>query len=115
MPSGSLMTLEIIESLENFLERRRPPENIRDKLDLDYKIEKQSVVILEIRPRWNKPEEKMESGIAKATFVKTKNHWKVFWMRSDLKWHSYSPKPDVKTIKDFVKLVEEDEFSCFWG
>ena len=110
-----LKTLEVIETMENFIYKRRPPENIRHQLDLSYKIENQSIIIFEIRPKWNKPDEKMESPIAKTTYVKEKNHWKVFWQRADLKWHSYTPKPIVKNLKEFVKLVDEDKHACFWG
>jgi hypothetical protein len=115
MAFDPLQTLEVIEAMENFLSKRRPPEEIRNKVDLGYKIEDQSILILEIRPQWNDPSIIREQPIAKATFVKSKNKWKVFWMRSDLKWHSYSPKPTVKSVRDFTKLVEEDEYHCFWG
>jgi hypothetical protein len=32
-----------------------------------------------------------------------------------LKWTLYDPKPKVKSLKDFLKLVEEDEYHCFRG
>ncbi|GIL22121.1 MAG: hypothetical protein BroJett042_06340 [Bacteroidota bacterium] len=115
MAVDSLKTLEIIEVMENFLEKERPPVHIRAKLDIGYKIENQSVYILEIRPQWNNPSVIREYPIAKTTYIKAKNHWKVFWMRQDLKWHSYSPKPTVKKLADFVKLVDEDAHHCFWG
>jgi hypothetical protein len=115
MAIDTFQTVDIIEVMENFIERRRPPESIRHQLDLSYKIEDQSVLVFELRPRWNKPEEIMECNIAKATFVKTKNLWSIFWQRSDLKWHSYTAHPTVKTLKGFVKLVVEDKHSCFWG
>lgn len=110
-----LQTLDVIEVMENFLLRKRPPEHIRNQLDIGYKIEAQSVFIFEIRPQWNKPEIFNENPIAKATFVKSKNYWKVFWMRADLKWHSYSPKPTVMNLQAFAKLVEEDKRHCFFG
>jgi len=115
MPIDSLQALDIIEAMENFIERRRPPENLRDQLDLSYRIEGQSIVVFEIRPRFNKPSVKLECSIAKTTFVKAKNHWKIFWKRADLKWHSYGPAPTVNSIEEFVKLIEEDKYSCFWG
>ena len=40
--------------------------------------------------------------------------WKAYWQRADLKWHRYDPDPEVDTINDFIKLVEEDEFGCFF-
>lgn len=110
-----MQTLDVIEALENFLYKRRPPEELQNQVDIAYKIENQSVIIYEIRPLWNSPEEHIESAIAKTTYVKTKLHWNVFWMRSDMKWHTYQPKPFVKTIKEFTDLVDEDKHFCFWG
>ncbi|MEI6949934.1 DUF3024 domain-containing protein [Paraflavisolibacter sp. H34] len=115
MATDVLQAVEVIEAMENFLERRRPPEKIRHQVDLCYRIEDQSVIIVELRSRLDKPDETIEIPVAKATFVKTENQWKVFWQRADLKWHSYSPKPTVKNIRDFVKLVDEDKQGCFWG
>lgn len=115
MALDPLQTLDVIEAIENFLSRKRPPEEIRKKVDFGYKIEGQSVFIFEIRPQWNDPTIIHEHAIAKTTFVKSKNKWKVFWVRGDLKWHSYSPKPTVKSIAEFAKLVEEDKHHCFWG
>lgn len=88
---------------------------MRHKIDLTYSIDKQSITILELRPGWAQPETTVEINIAKATFVQTKNCWKVFWQRSDLKWHSYTPSPTVQTVSEFVKVVEEDKHHCFWG
>lgn len=98
-----------------FLAKKRPPEPIRKELDLIYRIEGQSVLVYEVRPRWNNPSEIMEEPVAKTTFIKAHNHWKVFWMRADLKWHSFPPKPIVKTIDHFFQLVVEDEHYCFFG
>ena len=108
-------TLNIIETMENFIAHRRPPIEIRDRLDLSYKIIDQSVIIHEIRPRFDNPEIKMEPAIAKTTFIKSNNTWKVFSIHADLKWHIYPPKPIVKSLKEFLKLVEEDSHGCFWG
>jgi hypothetical protein len=32
-----------------------------------------------------------------------------------MKWHGYEPVPQVDTLQEFLELVEEDEFACFWG
>jgi hypothetical protein len=39
----------------------------------------------------------------------------VFWMRRDLKWHRYEPASEVKTIEDFLAVVDKDAYACFWG
>ena len=98
-----------------FIEKRRPPAHIRPKLDLGFRVTGQSVEIFEIRPQWDKPEVKRQHSVAKATFVKSENVWRVFWQRHDLKWHRYEPAPVVESLEAFVTLVNEDKHACFWG
>ncbi|NDP62944.1 MAG: DUF3024 domain-containing protein [Polaromonas sp.] len=103
------------KSLTEFIARRRPPLHIRGQLDIGYRIEGRSVEIFEIRPDRKDACVRHESPVAKATFVRTKGIWKVFWMRSDLKWHSYEPKAKVNTLKEFLGAVDRDEHSCFFS
>jgi hypothetical protein len=98
-----------------FIEKHRPEPHIRPNLDLSFRMEGQSVEIFEIRPHWNNPKEKHEIPIAKATYVKTRQSWRVFWQRSDMKWHRYDPAPEVRLIEDFLVLVDQDEGGCFFG
>lgn len=63
----------------------------------------------------DQPVEKIETLIAKATYVKAQNVWRVFWMRQDLKWHIYDPAPEVSSLKQFAQLVHEDKHACFFG
>lgn len=108
--------IEMIQQAGNgFLVIRRPPPEIRDQVDLAYKIESQSVIIYEIRAGWPDPAAKFEAPAAKATYVKSNDRWKIYWMRADLKWHGYDPVPEVAVITDFFKIVHEDEYFCFWG
>jgi hypothetical protein len=53
--------------------------------------------------------------VAKTTYVKSSNNWKVYWLRANGNWYSYEPKPTVKSFTDFITLVEEDKHHCFWG
>lgn len=101
--------------ISQFIEQRRPPPHIRDQLDLGFRVQGQSVEIFEIRPVWRDPGKKMESPVAKASYVKTSDTWKVFWQRADLKWHRYDLNPEVETLEEFLAIVEKDECACFWG
>ena len=103
------------KELEKFLDLRRPPPHVRDELDISYRIEDQSVEIFEVRPQWDDPSKKIEASVAKTTYVKKEKHWKVFWQRQDLKWHSYEPMKIVSTFEEFLRLVHEDKHSCFFG
>ena len=73
MALSEFETKKVEKVLSAFLERRRPPPHIRSKPDIAYRISGQSVEIFEVRPRWDKPAEKMESPVATATYVKTTN------------------------------------------
>jgi hypothetical protein len=105
----------IEKAMEAFMKRRRPPPEIRPKLDFGYRVVKQSVELFEIRPVWNNPTEKRESPFAKATYVKTTGAWRLFWQRADLKWHGYEPAPYVRDIEEFLEVVAEDAHACFFG
>ena len=103
------------KALAQFLEKRRPPEHIREQLDIGYRMNGQSVEIFEVRPDWRDKSKKMETPVAKATFVRTRNRWNVFWKRRDLKWHGYEPNPEVQSLEAFLHVVDRDEYCCFFG
>lgn len=105
-----------IEALtDELLDKRRPPVELRDQVDIGFKIEKQSVIIFEIRPSWRNPDQKTERMLAKATFISSQKIWKIYWQRADLKWHSYEPLSKTDKFEDFLAAVDEDKFGCFWG
>ena len=112
----SKFEIKRIESIiSKFVESKRPPVHIRNKVDLNFRVSNQSVEIFEIRPQYSKPNVKIEISVAKATYVKSREVWSIYWMMSDLKWHRYAPNPEVKLLEDFVTIVGEDENRCFWG
>ncbi|HLR16590.1 MAG TPA: DUF3024 domain-containing protein [Alcanivoracaceae bacterium] len=98
-----------------FLGDRRPPVEIRPKLDFDVRVTGQSVQIVEIHPHFREPSKVIESPVAKATYVKKSQRWKIYWMRSDLNWHSYTPEPESRSIEEFFAIVNADENGCFFG
>jgi hypothetical protein len=103
------------KQLETFLSKHRPPAHVRSQLDIGYRIKNQSVEIFEIRPDFRDETNKIEISVAKATFVKTKKNWKIYWQKSDQKWHSYDPEPSVKSIDAFLDVVSNDDHACFFG
>jgi hypothetical protein len=98
-----------------YVQKRRPPVHVRPQLDIGFQVSGNSVEIFELRPAWKQPTEILKEPVAKATFVKTRDVWKVFWQRADLKWHSYDPAPTVGSIEKFLELVDADPHGCFWG
>lgn len=116
MAFSEIEVARVKKALDAFMAKRRPAPDVRAKLDLASRVSGQSVEIFEVRPRWRgNPGETMEHAVAKATFVRARGVWRVFWMRQDLKWHQYPPMPEVRSIDAFCDLVAEDRHACFFG
>ncbi|MEH6515382.1 MAG: DUF3024 domain-containing protein [Halioglobus sp.] len=98
-----------------YIDTHRPPAHIRAQLDIGFRVTDQSLEFFDIRPRWDNPSEILEHPFAKTTFVKKSRTWKVYWMRQDLKWHSYEPAAEVNTLEEALSVVSEDAFACFRG
>ena len=98
-----------------FVAKRRPPAHLRDQVDLSFRFDGRSVEIFEIRPRWDNPAQRVEEAVAKARYLKSRDRWLVYWQRADLKWHKYDPMPEVRTVGAFLRLVDDDEYACFFG
>ncbi len=101
--------------VDAYIQSRRPPPHLRDQLDLSFCIQDQSIVIFELRAVFHQPGLKIESPVAKTTYVRTQNHWKLFWMRQDLKWHGYEPHLFSDTLEQALAVVGADQHACFWG
>ena len=113
MAFSELEIKRIQKLADSFLEKRRPPAHLRKELDLGYHIDGNSIVIFEIRPVWNNPERTIEEPVAKTTYVKKSDIWKVYWQRADLKWHGYDPDPEVNR-EILVGSLMRSEF-CLFG
>jgi len=103
------------KTARDFVEARRPPAHLRGQLDLGYRIVGQSVEIFEVRPAYWDPAERLENKIAKATYVKRADEWRIYWQRADLKWHRYEPHPTATSLEEVLTVVGEDRCCCFFG
>ena len=113
------LTTEQIESvkkmMDEFIEEHRPPVEIRSKLDIGWRLVDQSVYLFEIRPDWLHPDVIRHSDYAKATWLKTQRHWKVYWQRANGDWNHYEPLDNVVNLQRFLIEVEKDPHHCFRG
>ncbi len=98
-----------------FVETRRPIPEKRNKLDFSFRVKGQSFEILEIRPQWDDPTKKIEGSVAKATYVKSTKKWKLYWQRSDMKWHGYKPFIESNSLEEILEVINQDKYGCFWG
>lgn len=102
-------------AVTRFIEARRPPLHLRDQVDLSFRLRGQSVEIFEVRPAYRDPSTRIEHAVAKATYVRSANNWRIYWQRADLKWHRYGPCPEARSVDRFLEIVGADPHGCFFG
>jgi len=106
----------ILEQLEReFWSLRRPPHELRDKIREGQRISGQSVELFFTRPSFRDRKRWIEDSVAKVTYVRSRDHWRIYWKRADLKWHSYPPMPRTKTLSAALRIIHEDAKCCFFG
>jgi hypothetical protein len=103
-----------LAALKWFVHRRRPPEDIRPKLDIGYAVVEQTVDLFEIRPDWQDPSTTRHTPVARIRYIRSKAQWRLYWRRGDLKWHAYEPGA-YGSLRDALAVVDEDAHGCFFG
>lgn len=102
--------------VKNFLESIRPDDlEIRKELDLRYSYDGEDFEIFEISADFMKPEEVMHNSFAKFTYVGSKDIWKLYWMRGNLKWVLYKEFPRNTKLDVVLQEINEDKQGCFYG
>ncbi len=86
-----------------------------DQLYIDFKLEDQTLYLVEVRPKWNDPSVKTEMMLAKFLYIKKDKVWKLYWQRQNMTWLIYEPDGVNKHLEPLLKLVWDDIHGCFWG
>lgn len=91
------------------------PSHVRDQLREGFYFDGPSIVLYESRPRFQRPSEWGEHGVAKFTYVKSRRVWRLFCQFRDLQWHAYEPLPEATSLARLVAEVDDDPTGIFWG
>jgi ribosomal protein S24E len=98
------------------VEKMRPEdEEIRKKLDIRYSFEKNVLLVFEISPCYGDETRICQYPFVKARWVIKRQIWKIYWLRANGNWELYEPKSQVKTLKEFFKVLNDDAYDCFFG
>ena len=101
--------------IKSLIENLRPPKEIRDQVDIGYSFDGKELILFEVRPFWDDPQQVHKLPFACTRFIKSKGIWKVYWLRASGKWNLYDPVPKVMDVEKFFAIVNEDEYACFRG
>ena len=113
---SSMIITDLTErQIKDFIEKKRPPLEIREKVDIGYSYKNNTLELFEIRPQWDDEKIIRQHPIAKVKYIKTKKVWKIYWLPSNLKWLTYKTNSEVKLISEVLSIIDEDIHGCFWG
>lgn len=113
MAFDELERKRVEKRLSAFVEARRPPVDMREQLDLDFRVDGQAVELFETRRSMRG--HRIESEFARLVYVKSRDVWKLYWKRADLKWHRYTPFPESTRLDSLLEEIDEDPNACFFG
>jgi hypothetical protein len=105
---------EEYENLVSKLIESRRMQATDNGFDLGYVFNNQSIELFEIHPSTSNEQGFFNSSVAKITFIRTTNIWKISWMRGSLKWQGYRKHPEVKKLSEALFIIAEDEDRLFW-
>jgi hypothetical protein len=111
----SELEIELIDKVVGGLCREMNRPEFKDELSIEYRIDRQDIIIFERRPTYQQPTKTTDTPAAKLKYLRTKNEWRLFWMRGDLKWHAYNAKKKSVKLSNLVAEIKSDPYGCFWG
>jgi hypothetical protein len=111
----SEIELKYIKKTVGTMCERRSPVHVRDQLRTIFEVRGHDVTVYEERPRWNNPEQWISHLVAKFKYIRKDNVWKLYWRRSDMKWHLYPMARGTKTLEALIKEVDTDPHGAFFG
>ena len=103
------------KKIELFVEEIRPPKHLRNKIDISFEFENNTLIIYQENQDWKDESKLIPMEAVKARFIKSKSIWKIYWMRSTLKWELYNPHSEADSLEKVFEIIKEDEFGCFFG
>ncbi len=107
--------LEDIEKSLGDMCQQRTSRHRNRRLRISYTIKRHDVIVFQQVASWANPKQRLPVNVAKFTYIRTQEVWKLYWMQSDLKWHVYELLPTSHRIGRLVEEVSNDPYGAFFG
>jgi hypothetical protein len=115
MPLPVPQLQEALSASGAFLEKRRPPLDLRHLVDYRIDITNNDVVVVCNRPSTMEKGKILDLPLAKARWIGTRQRWRLFWMRASGKWETYDPMPEARTLREVLEEIDRDSHMAFFG
>jgi len=95
----------VLKAVGAFIEKKRPPERLRSRVDLRASIGLSDVVI----SIWRDDDAGVrETPVARMRWFNSRKIWRLFWRHDDGTWKAYEPYPEASRIATHLRTIEED-------
>lgn len=105
---------QIAQTLDAYCDAR-VPVHVRDKVVLQYRFERNDVLLFEKRPYFRDPSRWIESVVAKFRYTKSDGLWRLLWPDRNTKWHDYEHLDAMQDFQALLSEVDQDPTGIFWG
>jgi hypothetical protein len=109
---------ELIKKIEIELQKycnNRIPLEMREKVILVYKIEGNSIILIEKRPHFKIKNRIIESLIAKIKYINKTKEWELYYPNRKLGWSKYWNFKNKKRFSTIINEIDKDPTCIFWG
>lgn len=108
MALNELALLRAHQLIRSFVARHRPPPSFRNRLDIDYRIVDDSVVLLLKRPASDGSGIMLDTPFAKAIHLPDPSRWQVCHLDASQHWRSCPQSEAVDSLEQFITMVEDN-------
>lgn len=93
----------------------RIPEEVRDKIKMNYETKGKKINLYEERPRWTGDGPWTKMAIAQIRYNEEKENWTIYWRDRNERWHLYTEITPRKQIVEIIREIDADPTGIFWG
>ena len=113
--SLSEFTKKLIETkLTEYCERRIPID-IRNQVNLTFKIIRDKITLIETRPYFKDPSIWTENPVAQFRLDNETKKWTLYCMDRNSRWQLYDLIKPSADFDDMLKALDNDKTGIFWG
>lgn len=114
MALPELIKRSVESKLSTYCDRKIPRE-IRDELQLTYKLRGNTATLIERRPHFRDRTIWTEVKVAQLRFDPDAKRWSLYCSDRNGRWHFYDDAPPSANLDDLIAELDRDPTCIFWG
>jgi len=114
METSELNPTQIEQTVKDYCDNR-VPENIKDKIWIEYIIIDKSIELLECRPLFTDTSQTTKTTIATIIYSTDDDEWLIFWKRPNGSLERYLTDQKLLSLSDALIVVDSHPNSRFYG